>query len=675
MVGDYRVLKKLGEGGMGVVHLAVHRALGQQVVLKGLHAHLTSDKALQTRLAREAEAMARLRHPNIVSIYNFIATPEGAFIVMEYVEGVTFDDLIMKFGSVLPDQAVQLMIPVLKAVEFAHRQGVIHRDLKPVNIMLGFDEKVRVLDFGTAKLVDQPGITRSGTTLGTANYMAPEHLMGMDLAPAADIYALGATLYEMVTGCLPYEAQSTQDLVRAVFTEAPTPPSVHVPEIPLKLEEVILRCLAKKQDQRYPSAKELCQALEAVLATLAPSTPLQLGGEATADAGTVAALKAAPASLGEPEPAAATATVPPKERGATVPISTAQAQAEAAAAAAGKAASEAHAAAYRAAAVTEGGPMAHMGGLITSMVAAGAGGVAVLGGVGIAEAGFLQPGMAAAGIGALVWSLGTGLLARKALSAVHDVTRLASEASKAAGEAAKAGAEAASAKAAAAASEARAQAASAELEQARASVRPGSVTARNMPAVRGGTPMGSAELQVGTASGVFSRIGSGGQAAQRLAGRATEWRYRPVDGATLAAAGSAAAMSVVRPPSGVHAAASGALPPSARSSGGDRPAPGMGMATPLPPSMRSSGGDRPAPGAPQQAQQQQQQYPQMQPPPAMRASGGDRPAPGGGMPSPVPQAMRASAGDRMAPGAPAFAPPPPPPLPPRTSGDRPAPGA
>jgi serine/threonine-protein kinase len=273
IVGEYQVVKKLGEGGMGEVYLAMHRTVGQRVVLKGLHREYLGDQELNNRLTREAETMVRLAHPNIVGIYNFIHTPDGAFIVMEYVEGIPFDDLIQRNGAIPIARSLELFEPVLQALQYAHEQGVIHRDLKPANLMLGFDGRVRVLDFGTAKLVDRPGLTRVGMTLGTATYMPPEQLMGRDLTPATDVYAAGVTLFEMLTGRLPFEGDDTAALVRRIHKAAPTSPRMFNPAIPKELEDVLLRSLAKDPRARYQSARELGDALRAVAARLQPAPP------------------------------------------------------------------------------------------------------------------------------------------------------------------------------------------------------------------------------------------------------------------------------------------------------------------------------------------------------------------------------------------------------------------
>ncbi len=270
-VGEYRVVKLLAQGGMGEVYLAVHGTLGQQVVLKGLHKDLLKQTELHGRLAREAEAMARLSHPNIVAIYNFIDQPDGAYIVMEYVDGATFEDLVTRNGPIPPLDSIGLMQQVLRGVEYAHHQGVIHRDIKPTNLMINSEGQVRILDFGTVKLVDKPGMTRAGTTLGTASYMPIEQLMGKELTNTADIYAIGVTLYELTTGRLPFEAEEAMALVRKIFKEPPVPPSVYCPGMPKKFEETILRCLAKAPADRFQSARDLSDALEAVADTLRPA--------------------------------------------------------------------------------------------------------------------------------------------------------------------------------------------------------------------------------------------------------------------------------------------------------------------------------------------------------------------------------------------------------------------
>jgi len=379
VVGDYRIIKLLGEGGMGQVYLAQHQTLGQHVVVKGIHRELLANAEMRGRFSREAEAMQRLSHPNIVAYYNFLQMQDGAFIVMEYVDGVTFDDLILKAGLIPPARAVELILPVLAALEFAHGRGVIHRDLKPANIMLGRDGVVRVLDFGTAKLVDRPGLTRMGTTLGTATYMPPEQLMGRELTPATDIYAIGITLYEMCTGRLPYEADDTMSLIRKVYTEPPVSPSVYYPATPKPLAEAILKCLAKSPEQRFPTARALQQAIEPIVVAARPTTPAPAVAEA-------------PTSAGRRPSAAAAAAAPGAAR--RLPPATSRLPSA----------------------------LAAVGG-------AGAGLVGVLAGGGLVWLGHATPGLAVAGGAAAVWAASTGLLGRMVVGLIQ---REAAEAAAAA---------------------------------------------------------------------------------------------------------------------------------------------------------------------------------------------------------------------------------------------------
>jgi serine/threonine protein kinase len=264
VIAEYQIVKKLGEGGMGEVYLAVHSELGQRIVIKSLHRQLLTDGEMRERFVREAETMSRMSHPNILKIYNLLDTDRGVFILMEFLEGENFEDLLNRVGRVSPLAAIELMIPVLSGMEYSHHQGVIHRDIKPANLMVLHDGGVRVLDFGIAKLADRPGLTRIGMTLGTATYMSPEQHMGKELTEAADIYSLGVTLFEMCTGRLPFEAENTKGLIRKVLVDPPPSPRVYLPDIPVTLETMILKCLAKKPEERYQSAAELEAALIAV---------------------------------------------------------------------------------------------------------------------------------------------------------------------------------------------------------------------------------------------------------------------------------------------------------------------------------------------------------------------------------------------------------------------------
>ncbi|HVY60233.1 MAG TPA: serine/threonine-protein kinase, partial [Planctomycetota bacterium] len=204
-VGDYRIDALLGEGGMGVVYRGVHESLGQIVAIKMLHPTLMEDEKIKSRFLREAQALARLNHPNIVRLISFLDREDTYFIVMEFIEGQTIDKIMAQKGIIPSPDAAEWYTQVLAAMHYAHSLGIIHRDIKPSNIcILNQQNIVKVLDFGTAKMLGAQRLTQEGMTLGTLIYMSPEQICGRELDHRSDIYSLGVTLYEMVTGKLPH---------------------------------------------------------------------------------------------------------------------------------------------------------------------------------------------------------------------------------------------------------------------------------------------------------------------------------------------------------------------------------------------------------------------------------------------------------------------------------------
>ncbi len=268
-IGDYQITGQLGEGGMGVVYKGVHPSLGQVVAVKMLHPNLIKAESIKQRFLREAQAMARLRHPNILQLYNFIENADGCFIIMEFVEGKTFESLLEESGVIPSERSIDLFVPTLAAMKYAHDAGIIHRDIKPSNIMLLNNGTVKVMDFGTAKMSGGPALTAAGMTLGTVVYMSPEQLMGRELSPAADIYSLGVTLYELCTGKLPFYHDNEMQLMKMIMKEAPPPPSRYYAGLPKSLEAVILKSIEKDKVKRYQTSDEFSKALEAVKAELA----------------------------------------------------------------------------------------------------------------------------------------------------------------------------------------------------------------------------------------------------------------------------------------------------------------------------------------------------------------------------------------------------------------------
>ncbi len=281
-VGDYQITQLLGEGGMGVVYKAIHPTLGQVVAIKMLHPNLVKAEAIKQRFLREAQAMARLRHPNILQLFNFVENNEGCFIVMEFVEGRTFESLLEEQGLIPPQRAIELFQPVLSAMSYAHAQGIIHRDIKPSNLMLlNGSNIVKVMDFGTAKMAGGPQLTAAGMTLGTVVYMSPEQLMGRDLSPQADIYSLGVTMYEMTTGRLPFYHDNEMQLMKMIMKEPPPPPSAIYPGMPKSLERVILKAIEKDLSRRYKVVDEFARDLEGVLAEISGAAAAPAAAGAT----------------------------------------------------------------------------------------------------------------------------------------------------------------------------------------------------------------------------------------------------------------------------------------------------------------------------------------------------------------------------------------------------------
>ena len=266
-IGPYEVLGLLGHGGMGAVYLARDPRFGREVAVKVLHGQFLLDPGVVERFRAEAVIQAKMNHPNVVTVHDFIAEPGLLAIVMERVQGRSLERVISDAAAPLsPRRCVTLMSQVLSALAYAHRRGLVHRDLKPANIVvqdLDGEEIAKVMDFGIAKILGTEKLkTATGATMGTLSYMSPEQVKSPKNVDArSDVYSLGATLYEMATGQLPFEADSEFEVQRKIVYEAPRRPRELSPGLPGSLEAVIERAMAKGPSERFQSCEEFREAL------------------------------------------------------------------------------------------------------------------------------------------------------------------------------------------------------------------------------------------------------------------------------------------------------------------------------------------------------------------------------------------------------------------------------
>ncbi|MBI3362421.1 MAG: serine/threonine protein kinase [Chloroflexi bacterium] len=264
-LGPYQITQPLGRGGMAAVYKAYQPALQRYVAIKILPASLAHDPQFSERFTREARAIARLDHPNILPVYDFGQSDGVTYIVMKYVDGGTLKDVLER-GKMPFDQAALILGQVASALDYAHGQGVIHRDIKPANILLARPDWALLSDFGLAKVTESAAkLTGTGVGMGTPEYMAPEQASGLEIDARADIYSLGVTLYAMVTGEVPYTGSTPIAIIlKHVNDPLPSPRAVN-PAIPFVAETAILKAMAKKPAERYPSASELSRAFGAAV--------------------------------------------------------------------------------------------------------------------------------------------------------------------------------------------------------------------------------------------------------------------------------------------------------------------------------------------------------------------------------------------------------------------------
>ena len=268
--GRYRVLRKLGSGGMANVYLAEDGELGRQVAIKILNDRHAADDQFVERFRREAKNAAGLSHPNIVQIYDRGEAEGTYYIAMEYLEGQTLKELAGVRGPLPVRDAIAYARQILAALRFAHRKGIVHRDIKPHNALIDDDGRLKVTDFGIARAGPASQMTEAGSIIGTAQYLSPEQARGGPIDQRSDLYSVGVVLYELLTGTVPFTGDTPVEIAMKHLSSVPEPPSARRAEIPHPLDQVVLRALAKDPDERYASAEEM----DAELARVAEGLPV-----------------------------------------------------------------------------------------------------------------------------------------------------------------------------------------------------------------------------------------------------------------------------------------------------------------------------------------------------------------------------------------------------------------
>lgn len=290
LAGRYQVEEMIGRGGMANVYRGLDTTLNRTVAIKVLSEQYTRDPAFVARFQREAQAAARLANPNVVNVFDVGADDDVHFIVMEYVQGRTLAEVLAQDGRLLPERTAEIGEHVCDALAFAHAQGIIHRDVKSANIMITNTGEVKLMDFGIARGGTDATVEQTAAVLGTPAYFSPEQARGESVDPRTDIYSLGIVLYEMLTGRVPFTADTAVAVAMAQVQEAPVPPSQVVTGVPTSLDAVIMRALAKNPANRYSSTQEMKEDLErarlgqAVAAPPVAPTQVMAGPVATSSA-------------------------------------------------------------------------------------------------------------------------------------------------------------------------------------------------------------------------------------------------------------------------------------------------------------------------------------------------------------------------------------------------------
>jgi eukaryotic-like serine/threonine-protein kinase len=272
IAGRYELVELIGRGGMSTVWKAEDRLLDRTVAIKVLHEQLTRDEEYVERFRREARAVAQLSHPNIVTVIDRGEDEGSQYIVFEHVDGENLKQLIERSGPQQVRDALLLALQMARALSFAHNRGLIHRDVKPQNVLLNEDGQAKMTDFGIARSVDVEGVTITGTVLGTSEYIAPEQARGQRVDALTDVYSLGVVLYELLTGGVPFHGENFVAIALRHVNEPPPSVLERRPDCPPRVAMAVERAMAKRPEDRFASMEELCAELDACLAELDPSS-------------------------------------------------------------------------------------------------------------------------------------------------------------------------------------------------------------------------------------------------------------------------------------------------------------------------------------------------------------------------------------------------------------------
>ena len=264
-IQNYKIEELLGEGGMGTVYRAVDVQLNRTVALKSLHQHLVRDTTFLERFRNEAMLLAKLNHPNIATLYNLLKDRQDSYMVMEFVDGHTLENLIKRHSQIPFDTAIKIIIQTLDGLSHAHQKGILHRDIKPANVMLTRDGSVKLMDFGIARMVGSQRMTQINKVVGTLEYMAPELLNGEEPSEQSDLYAIGILLFELITGKVPYQATTDSTLINQILNKKPISIKSFRSDIPSGVGLILEKVLAKKPEKRHHSAAELRHELSLIV--------------------------------------------------------------------------------------------------------------------------------------------------------------------------------------------------------------------------------------------------------------------------------------------------------------------------------------------------------------------------------------------------------------------------